>query len=118
MVRKPQLLKEDPLKINFYEAAQGKNAAEVSRLFLATLFLANTGNVQVVPPNRAYEMPAGKVAPSKRGGSKKVFEPEGVENAMTVGAETKGAVQCVNAVQWVNAGFDLRLVNEMRQSVF
>jgi hypothetical protein len=54
LVRRPQPKAEkrpDPSRISFYDAAQGQPPAEMCRMFLACLQLANMGNVEVLPGN-------------------------------------------------------------------
>jgi hypothetical protein len=91
LVRRPQPKAEkrpDPSRISFYDAAQGQPPAEMCRMFLACLQLANMGNVEVLP------------------GAPKTLEGSNIAN--TNGKEKGGGGR------W---GFDLRLVCETRRTI-
>ena len=130
--------KDHPQRINFYEAAQGKSAQEVSRLFLACLQLANAGNVVVVQP--APYLGAGKAQPkvgvkaplgsTRTGGGRRavVADAENIapqpQSQSQSQSQAQGHVQQEDATQkatllsakeFVNAGFDLRLINATRK---
>jgi len=134
---------QDPQKVNFYQAAQGKSSSEVSRLFLACLQLANSGNVEVLQPapysecsSKAGEKAGGGLGTKgskARRGRNEVVDAENIDpasasarasasesRAVAVGegeGEGKGIrPAALSAVEWVNAGFHVKLLNGRRKA--